>query len=1095
MKGGAAKSRSQVPTGTKAVDAFAALMDLSATGRRKGVSKRGSTTVRNPASLPLTGSAPELRAGSSSGALRPLTSSYRLQTSASAPLLRPASPSRKSAALGVRPMTPADLQPLNASAPLSRPASPSRRSAAPGDHPVTPAELQQVCGRSRPTSSVIRAPRHHLGPVTPKQAAMPKSSAGFDELFGESQLVCPSSSAQPSRARPVSSSTTRSRRSRGTHRPKKLDPVACMPAALSFDQIFKLSYKRAAKTTACKRQCGKHQSASQASQLKELLASRRALKERSQEPELLELSSRMRRRVYSSATEEKEEETRIDPIAEELRPQSLRLRRGSVMAARRNATGRSSIFTAPVKLQELEKILLTARATQDSDSDDTDESDDEVPDDLADIFRTPDREKVLARMSGNAFTSEEESEIFKAFAAYPYEDSDEIHEDSVGNVLDRLGYLEVSSEDVKKLIRETTQYATLNFQEFLIFMRKAADHERDSIKRHFDNSDRDGSGSIDIDELADVLKSIGIYPFRSTVEGALAVVDEDMSGNIEFAEFVMLLAIYKNTGGFSRDEVKRLYRVFTRFAEQPTRGQPRSMKVSSLALSLLYMFGAQVASLISVIAESAILSVPKSRIHEGEKAKREQAEASMTFREFLRWARRLREAEVEVYRAEFERCDEDGTGALDSEEIRSVLFKLGYTPLRAVIYDLIDTYDTDQGGTLDFDEFVNMMQLFRKTDGFPRADLTEFRALFHKFDKDFGGAGEVDVFQVSGILRSLAYEVDIKSVAAMVRTVDWNNTNMLDFQEFLRLMRVNREAELNKLGRIFLQFAVDESGEPALHLNRDGIVNMQDIHHCSMDKAHVDVCLARMGIPATATKAMLSIYSSLKRGSMIDFDFCVGMLDGCRKIIRKQLVKQAGYNNARFENFCRQFQDLDDNGDGTLEGAELTGLIQRYGFELRTKEDQKEYLRMVSEAWKNAVASGYTKAEVGKEGPTVTLAVFIHLMRLLQNKADQKLVASWDNKTDHGFTRSELQELKSVFDCILKKRSLLDKEHLDQEGLWEMLDKVNVKLTVLQKNNLKVKLFTQTKGADLIGFHDFLKLLNWLIITEIKQDHKMVSTV
>lgn len=76
------------------------------------------------------------------------------------------------------------------------------------------------------------------------------------------------------------------------------------------------------------------------------------------------------------------------------------------------------------------------------------------------------------------------------------------------------------------------------------------------MQRVFREFDEDGSGSLDTEEIEQVMAMFNITPFRSTVESAIAVVDEDSTGVVEFHEFVHLLTIYKKTEGFKRSSTK-----------------------------------------------------------------------------------------------------------------------------------------------------------------------------------------------------------------------------------------------------------------------------------------------------------------------------------------------------------------------------------------------------------------------------------------------------------------------------------------------------------------------------------------------------------
>ena len=138
------------------------------------------------------------------------------------------------------------------------------------------------------------------------------------------------------------------------------------------------------------------------------------------------------------------------------------------------------------------------------------------------------------------------------------------------------------------------------------------------MQRVFREFDEDGSGSLDTEEIEQVMAMFNITPFRSTVLSAIAVVDEDSTGVVEFHEFVHLLTIYKKTEGFKRhsldiglkrgrnswrkplksferedvgsgNEVKDLYTVFYKFAVRTMNSQLREIPSSRLRAALMQM--------------------------------------------------------------------------------------------------------------------------------------------------------------------------------------------------------------------------------------------------------------------------------------------------------------------------------------------------------------------------------------------------------------------------------------------------------------------------------------------------------------------------
>lgn len=309
--------------------------------------------------------------------------------------------------------------------------------------------------------------------------------------------------------------------------------------------------------------------------------------------------------------------------------------------------------------------------------------------DLIEILTPPDEQEVLMRMgdSSEGFTEKDAERLRKAFVLHRQAFSPEIHTDDLEQILDYLGYLKISEADIHAMVSEITRYSTMEFEEFMSFMTRARAFDQNQVREKFALFDADQSGELSADELEGVLKSLGITPSRTTIAGALAVVDEDGSGSLDFEEFVQLLLIYRKTEGFAESEVLKLHRIFTRFAEtKPSTSGRRMLPYDHSNKALIEMFGSQAAQLASRLG-SAMPRPPS----EGEEGKKPSKKAEgMTFREFLIWARRLREIEVQWYQQEFARADVDKGGFLDEEEIRLVLQRLGYTPLRAVIFDMIE---------------------------------------------------------------------------------------------------------------------------------------------------------------------------------------------------------------------------------------------------------------------------------------------------------------------------------------------------------------------------------------------------------------------
>jgi hypothetical protein len=69
--------------------------------------------------------------------------------------------------------------------------------------------------------------------------------------------------------------------------------------------------------------------------------------------------------------------------------------------------------------------------------------------------------------------------------------------------------------------------------------------EKEELKVHFDSFDQDRSGSITLEELRGVMKSLGENPTDAEVKKIISEVDSDNNGTIEFAEFLEFVEKFK----------------------------------------------------------------------------------------------------------------------------------------------------------------------------------------------------------------------------------------------------------------------------------------------------------------------------------------------------------------------------------------------------------------------------------------------------------------------------------------------------------------------------------------------------------------------
>jgi len=91
--------------------------------------------------------------------------------------------------------------------------------------------------------------------------------------------------------------------------------------------------------------------------------------------------------------------------------------------------------------------------------------------------------------------------------------------------------------------------------------RQLSEAELKEFKEIFDLVDHDGSGEITINELAQLMETLGLKPTEEQLEQMMKEVDADGSGDIDFAEFVAVMS-RKVQAEYTPDQLKAAFRVF-----------------------------------------------------------------------------------------------------------------------------------------------------------------------------------------------------------------------------------------------------------------------------------------------------------------------------------------------------------------------------------------------------------------------------------------------------------------------------------------------------------------------------------------------------
>jgi len=145
----------------------------------------------------------------------------------------------------------------------------------------------------------------------------------------------------------------------------------------------------------------------------------------------------------------------------------------------------------------------------------------------------------------------------------------------------------------------------------------------------------------------------------------------------------------------------------------------------------------------------------------------------------------------EEFRAAFDIFVEDSTdGTITTKELGKVFRMLGQNPTEQELQEMVDEVDEDGSGTIDFDEFCQMMgkQLeAEKLENIPERPEKELAEAFRIFD--INGSGYLETAELEAAFKLTGEPVEAWEIEALLLDGDKNEDGRLDYEEWIDMMK------------------------------------------------------------------------------------------------------------------------------------------------------------------------------------------------------------------------------------------------------------------------------------------------------------------
>ena len=121
-------------------------------------------------------------------------------------------------------------------------------------------------------------------------------------------------------------------------------------------------------------------------------------------------------------------------------------------------------------------------------------------------------------------------------------------------------------------------------------------------------------------------------------------------------------------------------------------------------------------------------------------------------------------------------------GTIDPKELKAAMQSLGFEAKNQTIYQMIADIDKDNSGTIDFEEFLDMMTA-KMSDKDTREDIQK---VFNLFDDD--QTGKISLRNLKRVAKELGETMSDAELLEMIERADTDTDGEISVDEFYAIM-------------------------------------------------------------------------------------------------------------------------------------------------------------------------------------------------------------------------------------------------------------------------------------------------------------------
>eukprot|EP00913_Durusdinium_trenchii_P016092 g15126.t1 len=342
-------------------------------------------------------------------------------------------------------------------------------------------------------------------------------------------------------------------------------------------------------------------------------------------------------------------------------------------------------------------------------------------------------------------------------------------------------------------------------------------------------------------------------------------------------------------------------------------------------------------------------------------------------------------------------------GIIEGEELREFCKPLGFTLSNDEWEELLEEQEVSPDDDIDFEGAWNFLKGVQRKNGFTQTEQEELDEAFHRFSDDTGVGykdwillsscgpplpeGELQNLKVQDLLTYIGFQTSVEDVQSMVRRVDFNSNKTMDKDEFLRLMRLQRETTLGSYTAAYTKnrLYARNAAPPA---------EIQRVLEVAGHRPNVD---GRQEQPSLSFEGFLKV------------------ADFCRKTIPQE--------NRKFAHFT--LQEIEDlRRKGAISMGSFLWLLSDTDLQVNTVNGRARTYEQLERAREAALEAGVPKAEVGGlSSPRVRFMPVVHFVyETVKNHHDSVFQREDAALLAVEFSAEEVGQFRELFNTLVQQR-------------------------------------------------------------------------